>query len=406
MFTDWNKKEEILDRCTAAIQQQGSTVEECLTLYPAQLEELEPLLRLVARLNAARTLQASSQFQTAASLRLHMQAPERLRARRNGTPPQSILSSLGIHRKTRQSPPETSQPQKRLRLAPFFAGLLLVLLIVSGVGTATASAQALPGDFLYPIKRAQEDIRLTVTLDESSQARLRLEFAGRRINEAAASLKDNRPSGIDQALLDYNNQIQSELKFLNQESGLSLTEQSELANLLVSDLSDHETWLKTMIKDAPQSAKANIETALAVSQNAHDQALQVIRRGSENGGSQSPPTLTPGYPSATPHPTRAPTSTPVPPVPTTTPAHQPGSVNLQNLTRTPRLTRFPSANPPTNQVTPVPGNIRTPWPKPTGNIISTLRATRTPLLPRPTIQPITTKPVSPNSWVTPTSHSP
>jgi len=406
VLTDWNKKEEILDRCTTAIQQQGSTVEECMANYPGQQEELEPLLHLVVRLNAVRTLQASPQFQTVASLRLQMQAPERLRARRNVTPLQSILSSLSIHRKTHQSPHETRNRQNKLRLAPLFAGLLLVLLIVSSVGTAAASALALPGDILYPIKRAQEDIRLTITVNESSQARLRLEFAGRRIDEAATLLKENRLSEIDQALVDYNNQIQSELKFLNQENGLSLTEKSELANLLISDLSHHETWLKTMIKVVPESARTNIETALDASQNVHDRAIQVILKQNENGDSQPRPSLTPVNTPVTPYRTRVPLSTPVPPVPTTNPTFQPGSKHVQNLTHTPGPARSPSAKPPINRVTPVPGEVRTPWPKPTGNIIPTHRATRTPILPRSTIRPFTTNSISPKSWVTPTNQSP
>jgi hypothetical protein len=397
----WNKKEEILDRCTDAIQQQGCTVEECLALYPAQQVEFEPLLRLVAHLNAARTLQASPQFQSAAPLRLQMHASDKLKLRRDGSQPPSFLPGLGIPGKARQGWLETGAPPNKLRLVPLLAGLLLILLVVSGMGTAAASAQALPGDFLYPIKRAQENIQLTVTLDESSQARLRLEFAGRRIDEAETLLKQNRSSGIDQALLDYNNQIQSELKFLDQESGLSLTQRSELANMLVSDLSDHETRLKSIMTEAPESSKTNIETALAASQNAHNQALQTIRRQHEIGGTLTP-TPTPATPSATPHPTKALTFTPVPPESSTLPSRQPGVINILNLTRTPRLTYFPSAVPPTNRASPVPGSVLTPRPKPTYPIISTLRATRTPVPPWPIAHPTATSSISSNRQSTPT----
>ena len=69
-------------------------------------------------------------------------------------------------------------------ILPEPAALLLVVMIISGVGTVAASAQALPGDFLYPVKRAQENVQLTFSPDEASQAGLYLEFASRRIDEA------------------------------------------------------------------------------------------------------------------------------------------------------------------------------------------------------------------------------
>ncbi len=405
VLTEGNNKEDILECCLAAMQQQGNTVEECLAPYPAHHEKLEPLLRLAVRLNSAGSLQASQQFQSAAPLRLHMQITGQLQPRQDGTPLQVSSSGPRIRRNARQYPFKASPRLGKMRLAQVFVGLLLVLLIISGVGTAAASAQTLPGDFLYPIKRAQENLQLTITLNGASQVRLRMEFANRRINEATVLIQENRSSAIDQALVDYNNQIQSELKFFNQESGLSSTEQSELASLLLSKLTDHETMLKSMINKAPESAKANLETALTVSQSAQAQAVEVIRR-QKNGGNPVLPTLTPASSTPTPGPTMAPTSTPVPPDLTPTTTYPPHSRILPVITRTPWSTLIPSARPPINQATPVPGNILTPWPKPTGWATPTRLPTRTPIWSRPTTWPIPTHNLMPTSWVTPTRRAP
>ena len=61
---------DILDSCVTAIEEHGKTVAECLAQYPDQREELEPLLHLVARLRAARTLQAPSEFRRTSTLRV------------------------------------------------------------------------------------------------------------------------------------------------------------------------------------------------------------------------------------------------------------------------------------------------------------------------------------------------
>jgi hypothetical protein len=426
---DWNKEEDILERCTTAIQQ-GSSVEDCLALYPGRRDELEPLLGLAARLNSARALHAPEQLRTAVQARLadlsrlgasglQERQPARPQPPQDSFSMHSILSGLGRRRKDRRSPLETGRLQRRPRLAPLFAGLLLILLVVSGIGTASASARALPGDFLYPVKRAQEDFRLSITLDETSQARLRLDYAGRRIDEAATSLQENRPSAIDQALVDYNDQIQAELRYLDQDSGLSSAQQAELANLLVSRLSDHEAWLKTIVTDAPAAARPKVETALAITLNAQQKALQIILKQKGGGKNGLSPTSAPGSPSARPHPTKALPSRPVPPAPTTTPMPsapvQPGVTKTPTpqpgTTRTPILTRSPAAAGPTVQATPAPGNVITPtpkptWPKPTGNVISTPRATRTPVWQSPTIQPSKTNAASPGNRATPTRPPP
>jgi hypothetical protein len=45
-------------------------MEDCLTLYPAQRDELEPLLSMVARLQSARTLQALPEFRRTSAIRV------------------------------------------------------------------------------------------------------------------------------------------------------------------------------------------------------------------------------------------------------------------------------------------------------------------------------------------------
>ena len=406
VLTEGNKEEDILERCLAAMQQQGDTIEECLAHYPAQHEKLEPLLRLAVNLNSARSLQASAQFQVSAPLRLQMQIAGQLQPRQAVTAERAFPTGPGAYRKARPGALETRPRLGKSWRVQILVGLLIMLLIVSGVGTVAASAQSLPGDFLYPVKRAQENLQVTITLNGASQARLRLEFANRRINEAAVLVQENRASSIDQALVDYNDQIQSELKYIKQESGLSSTEKSELASLLLSSLTDHQTTLQSMIDKAPESAKGNIERALTASQSAQAQALDVIHKQNGNGGNRVLPTPTPAYSSPTSRPAKLLSATPTPLAATPTPTKPTRPGALPNVTRTPWTTRIPSTRAPTNWATPVPGNILTPRPKPTDWVTPTRRPTRTPVLPRPTTWLIPTHEILPTSWVTRTKPAP
>ena len=68
-------------------------------------------------------------------------------------------------------------------------GLLaaMIIVILAGVmvtGGVTASAKALPGDLLYPIKMTSERVQLSIARDPLVRSVLEQEFAGRRYQEA------------------------------------------------------------------------------------------------------------------------------------------------------------------------------------------------------------------------------
>lgn len=71
------------------------------------------------------------------------------------------------------------------RLRPVLYGVAGAAAAVAIVaGGASAAAQTVPGEPLYPLKTAVEGIELRLTLDPTASAHLRLEFAQRRLAEA------------------------------------------------------------------------------------------------------------------------------------------------------------------------------------------------------------------------------
>ena len=85
------------------------------------------------------------------------------------------LAALG-----EMEPPVRSRPRHRVAFVLIAAAITTVLL---GGAAVAASGSSLPGQLLYPVKRAVEKIDLALHRDPASQARLHLEFAQRRLTE-------------------------------------------------------------------------------------------------------------------------------------------------------------------------------------------------------------------------------
>jgi len=81
--------------------------------------------------------------------------------------------------------------------SPMFGTLGTILLVISlalgGGGVTVAVAQnSLPDQVLYPVKSWSEDVRLGLTIHESSQLQLALELSSRRAEEIAAMIRSGQ----------------------------------------------------------------------------------------------------------------------------------------------------------------------------------------------------------------------
>jgi hypothetical protein len=95
--------------------------------------------------------------------------------------------------------------------------LLVVILLVGGANVAAAAA--LPGNWLYPLKLAQETARVWIVPDESERLRLRLAWADRRLEEAQTRLDQGRSHDTQQALQGYVHLMETSLKEISGEPG-------------------------------------------------------------------------------------------------------------------------------------------------------------------------------------------
>ena len=166
--------EEALDRCIEQMRG-GTPVDAVLAAYPEYADELRPLL------------------QTSSAL---ARAPE----------PAISLHGLmrALSREAVKNEPQV-EPKHRARFFTFPSPLWLrvaasvAVLFFAGWGATSISAQASPGDWMYPVKRTIERVRLLLTVNANNEAELRIVFSERRLAEAVQRFE--RGEGLDGDLL-------------------------------------------------------------------------------------------------------------------------------------------------------------------------------------------------------------
>lgn len=76
------------------------------------------------------------------------------------------------------------------------AAILALLVFLTGSSLMVTSARSLPGDQLYPVKRAVEELRLNLSSDPNTQETIEAQYHERRIEEVLALLERGRTESI------------------------------------------------------------------------------------------------------------------------------------------------------------------------------------------------------------------
>ncbi len=158
---------------------------------PDETDELAPLLDLATTLSrdGARAHGPSAQFRTELARRL-AEAPAPRSVRDDWRAPSSFFRRLW-------------------HSTAFMATGAATVILCLGAGVTYASASALPGELLYPVKRSVESVRLAVASDGGAMD-LRLDFAERRLAEAIGS-----PEVSGEVLAEFSYQISAALAIVD-----------------------------------------------------------------------------------------------------------------------------------------------------------------------------------------------
>jgi hypothetical protein len=176
----------ILSECIDALLA-GESLEQCLQRYPQHAGRLGPLLRAVMDAR-----EASHSIQPPPELKVRV--TEQVRARM-----------------------EARQRRLRANRISFFdwmpqwvsMGIIAVLTVVFCGGCVfAASSGSVPGEILYPVKLAFEDIQLAFTFSDSGKADLHAELASRRVTEMERMAPDIDSQSVEVLTSDLKEHLQ------------------------------------------------------------------------------------------------------------------------------------------------------------------------------------------------------
>jgi hypothetical protein len=173
--------ERLLEQCLQEAARTGDA-EAALKRYPQHADRLRPLVELALAARDDYADVPAPPGELAAGRRRLLEAAAQ---RRRGVPLQGI-----------PVPTQGRKPKMKLMLASRIIGAMLAIVIGTvavGGGAAVAAADSLPGDALYPMKLAVEDLRLALASGPEAQVGLALDLADERLAEIEALLEEGLP---------------------------------------------------------------------------------------------------------------------------------------------------------------------------------------------------------------------
>lgn len=259
--------ENLLDQCLRDIQSGKATLEGCLDQYPEQREELEPLLNLAMRLQSVEKISAPKEFRNASKARLmrFLAGYNTSKSRRVQT--QHRSSRPGVASKN----PSWLNIFSSRALIPVIVTLLIVVILAGGV--FTVSAQALPGETLYPAKLFAENVRLSISSSSLGAGQVHLAAANNRIYEVETLTALNLDGEIPVALDNYKVHVAALSEFTGQDPQTFQRAEVAFVQEIEQTLGVNEDRLSALSGEVPIDLREIIDEALQVSR----EARQVVR---------------------------------------------------------------------------------------------------------------------------------
>ena len=238
----------ILDESLEAIERGILTRTQCLERYPEHRGELAVLLDAALILRSAKLPTPNSAYFKAGRARLVAIIEQEQQL--------TVVDRVGSFFQ------HLTTNSLRLRTASIALLLAFLFIMLSG-GTVYASAHALPGDTLYPLKTTLEDLRLAVTNDEGESA-LYEQFTERRLEEIQALVESGREDEIAIAVARFEETLLGASILLENVKPDDEAWAEQKADHLRDQLNKHLIVLEMLLSKVPDAAKPGIERAIAV----------------------------------------------------------------------------------------------------------------------------------------------
>lgn len=253
---------DILDECLDRVLSGQESIEECLERCPDFRDELEPLLSLAIDGSEA----------------LAVEVPRTVKA----TGKERLMASAAEQKK-RESGKERRFALPRFILRPVLIGTALVLLLFGGTALAASSAQ--PDNFLYPVKRAMEDVRTVIAIQNLDQAHVNTGHADARLDELENMVGKGKPRYVPNLLGDFDEDITSAIDEADA-AEIEGEDTAEVRSLIAEAQSRHDRIVLSIRDEIPDDVQAEIEDD--IEEAAEREEVQALEDGREweSGGAE------------------------------------------------------------------------------------------------------------------------
>jgi len=134
-----------------------------------------------------------------------------------------------------------------------FAMLCSALIILGGGGATFAAQGALPGELLYPVKIATEQMQVALTPDTVQKTALELKFAGKRLDEVDQLITEQKaaPKAAETALTAYDQTLAKTQATLSSDQ----TKSVQIASLIDQATASNEKTIQALAEKATKDPR-------------------------------------------------------------------------------------------------------------------------------------------------------
>src|SRR2546428_3649621 len=185
------------------------------------------------------------------------------------------------------------RPQRRSLFAvswlrPALAAAVLAVFV--GAGATSAAASSLPGDPLYAVKRASEDVQLALTFDDVARVQLLSEIADRRLAELAEIAMD-RPGSAPTATAEYSDAVDKFADAVDRLRDADSDEKRDAAQAVADAARQkHKPVLDAVKERLPENAQPEVQKVI---EKEEQRTTSDPGRGGTGGERRSNPTARP-----------------------------------------------------------------------------------------------------------------
>jgi hypothetical protein len=260
--------EYILDECIAQIRSGKADVASCLNKHPEHASQLRPLLEIAVLLYR----EPQPQPRPEAVSRGEQILLGRVLEKRSGKASNKGLASARLSRSGVVKTAFRGEwlPSMRLRWVGIAAGIMALILM--GYGVVAASNYSLPGDFLYPLKMAREQVQLMLATSEEERGEFHIILAERRMQEMTELSRSGKVEQVTELMPIVRNHLE-EVRHVFVTAGDPQASE-ELKTKLEESAGRGLTELEGAFREADEETRPVLSEALQVSGESYGTAVE------------------------------------------------------------------------------------------------------------------------------------